>query len=153
VWLLRHIKVNGQRRTVTSLSHAAMAGGMPQALGAKKALPDRQVISLSGDGGLSMLLGDLLTVVQENIPIKVVVFNNGLLGFVDLEMKADARRTPARPASHPDGARRRRLLQRPRLSSARRPARCDRRWRTTPLMRKPLTLTAAERRAASDKRH
>jgi pyruvate dehydrogenase (quinone) len=70
---------SSQRSTITSLSHATMAGAMPQALGAKKALPDRQVIALSGDGGLSMLLGDLLTAVQENIPIKVVVFNNGRL--------------------------------------------------------------------------
>jgi pyruvate dehydrogenase (quinone) len=89
VWLLRHVGANGKRRTLTSLTHGTMANAMPQALGAKKALPDRQVIALSGDGGLSMLLGDLLTAVQEKIPIKVVVFNNGLLGFVDLEMKAE----------------------------------------------------------------
>jgi pyruvate dehydrogenase (quinone) len=62
---------------------------MPQALGAKKAFPHRQVISLSGDGGLSMLMGDLLTAVQERIPIKIAVFNNGVLGFVDLEMKTE----------------------------------------------------------------
>jgi pyruvate dehydrogenase (quinone) len=66
-----------------------MANAMPQALGAKKAFPSRQVISLSGDGGLAMLMGDLLTAVQEKIPIKVVVFNNGTLGFVELEMKTD----------------------------------------------------------------
>ena len=89
VWLLRHIKANGKRRTLTSLTHGTMANAMPQALGAKKAFPDRQVISLSGDGGLSMLMGDLLTAVQEKIPIKVVVFNNGSLGFVELEMKVE----------------------------------------------------------------
>jgi pyruvate dehydrogenase (quinone) len=66
-----------------------MANAMPQALGLKKAFPDRQVVSLSGDGGLAMLLGDLLTAVQEKIPIKVVVYNNGSLGFVELEMKVE----------------------------------------------------------------
>jgi pyruvate dehydrogenase (quinone) len=89
VWLLRHIKANGKRRTLISLTHGTMANAMPQALGAKKAFPSRQVISLSGDGGLAMLMGDLLTAVQEKIPIKVVVFNNGTLGFVELEMKTD----------------------------------------------------------------
>jgi pyruvate dehydrogenase (quinone) len=89
VWLLRHVRANGRRRTLVSLLHGTMANGMPQALGLKKAFPDRQVISLSGDGGLAMLLGDLLTAVQEKIPIKVVVFNNGSLGFVELEMKVE----------------------------------------------------------------
>ena len=83
-WVLRYVKANGKRRTLTSLTHGTMANAMPQALGAKKAFPGRQVISMSGDGGLSMLLGDLLTAVQEKIPIKVVVFNNGALGFVEL---------------------------------------------------------------------
>jgi pyruvate dehydrogenase (quinone) len=72
-----------------SLLHGTMANAMPQALGLKKAFPDRQVISLSGDGGLAMLLGDLLTAVQEKIPIKVVVYNNGALDFVELEMKVE----------------------------------------------------------------
>jgi pyruvate dehydrogenase (quinone) len=89
VWLLRHIRMNGRRRSLTSLLHGTMANAMPQALGIKKALPDRQVISLSGDGGLPMLLGDLLTAIQENIPIKIVVYNNGTLGFVELEMKVE----------------------------------------------------------------
>jgi len=89
VWLLRHIKANGKRRTLTSLTHGTMANAMPQALGAKRAFPDRQVISLSGDGGLSMLMGDLLTAIQEKIPIKVAVINNGALGFVELEMKVE----------------------------------------------------------------
>jgi pyruvate dehydrogenase (quinone) len=89
VWLLRHIKANGKRRTLISLTHGTMANAMPQALGAKKAFSSRQVISLSGDGGLSMLMGDLLTAIQEKIPIKVVVFNNGTLGFVELEMKTE----------------------------------------------------------------
>ncbi len=89
VWLLRHVAVNGRRRTLLSLLHGTMANAMPMALGAKKAFPDRQVIAFSGDGGIAMLLGDLLTAVQEEIPIKVVVFNNGSLGFVEMEMKIE----------------------------------------------------------------
>jgi pyruvate dehydrogenase (quinone) len=89
VWLVRHIRTNGSRRTLTSLLHGTMANAMPQALGLKKSYPKRQVISLSGDGGIAMLLGDLLTVVQEEIPIKIVVFNNGALGFVELEMRVE----------------------------------------------------------------
>ena len=89
VWCLRHVPSTGRNRTIVSLSHGTMANAMPQALGAKAAYPDRQVISLSGDGGLSMLLGDLLTTVQENLAIKVVVFNNGSLGFVELEQKVE----------------------------------------------------------------
>jgi pyruvate dehydrogenase (quinone) len=89
VWLLRHIRTNGKRRTLLSLLHGTMANAMPQALGIKKALPDRQVIAICGDGGLAMLLGDLLTVVQENIAIKIVVINNGTLGFVELEQKVE----------------------------------------------------------------
>ncbi len=83
------MRATGQRRTIVSLTHGTMANAMPQALGAKKAAPNRQVISLSGDGGLSMLLGDLMTAVQEKIPIKIAVFNNGSLGFVELEMKVE----------------------------------------------------------------
>lgn len=89
VWLLRHVKTNGKRRTLLSLLHGTMANAMPQALGIKKALPNRQVISFSGDGGLTMLLGDLITAVQENIAIKIVVINNGTLGFVELEQKVE----------------------------------------------------------------
>ncbi|MBS4801569.1 MAG: ubiquinone-dependent pyruvate dehydrogenase [Stenotrophomonas maltophilia] len=89
VWVLRDIRVNGRRRTLTSLLHGTMANAMPQALGLQKAFPGRQVISLSGDGGLAMLLGDLLTAVQENLPIKVVVYNNGSLNFVELEQKVE----------------------------------------------------------------
>jgi pyruvate dehydrogenase (quinone) len=89
VWLLRHVRSNGIRRTLVSLLHGTMANAMPQALGLKKAFPDRQVISLSGDGGIAMLLGDLLTAIQENIAVKVVVYNNGTLGFVELEMKVE----------------------------------------------------------------
>jgi pyruvate dehydrogenase (quinone) len=89
VWILRHINVNGSRRTLTSLRHGTMANAMPQALGLQKAYPGRQVISMSGDGGLAMLLGDLLTAVQENLPIKVVVYNNASLNFVQIEQKVE----------------------------------------------------------------
>ncbi|MGI4983820.1 MAG: thiamine pyrophosphate-dependent enzyme [Janthinobacterium lividum] len=89
VWVLRHTRATGKRRTVVSLTHGTMANAMPQALGAKKAFPDRQVISLSGDGGLTMLMGDLITAVQENIAIKIAVFNNGSLGFVEMEQKVE----------------------------------------------------------------
>ena len=89
VWCLRHVPATGQNRTVVSLTHGTMANAMPQALGAAASQPGRQIISLSGDGGLSMLLGDLLTTVQEKLPIKVVVFNNSSLAFVELEQKAE----------------------------------------------------------------
>lgn len=89
VWLLRHIHCNGKRRTLLSLLHGTMANAMPQALGIKKALPNRQVIALCGDGGLTMLLGDLITAIQEKIAIKIVVINNGTLGFVELEQKVE----------------------------------------------------------------
>jgi pyruvate dehydrogenase (quinone) len=88
VWMLRHIDTGGNRRTFASLLHGTMAGGMPSALGLQKCQPGRQVICLAGDGGFSMLLGDLLTVVQEKVPIKIVVYDNGKLGFVDIEQKA-----------------------------------------------------------------
>lgn len=89
VWLLRYIPSNGTNKTLTSMSHGTMANAMPQALGAQKAFPERTVVSLSGDGGLAMLLGDLLTTIQEKLPIKIVVFNNSSLNFVALEMKAE----------------------------------------------------------------
>jgi pyruvate dehydrogenase (quinone) len=89
VWCLRHIKSTGRNRTVVSLSHGTMANAMPQALGAKAAFPDRQAIALSGDGGIAMLLGDLLTAIQEKLPIKVAVYNNGALDFVEIEQKVE----------------------------------------------------------------
>ena len=89
VWSLRHLRANGRRRLLLSLLHGTMANAMPQALGLKKAFPQRQVVALSGDGGIAMLLGDLLTAVQERLPIKVVVYNNGSLNFVELEQKVE----------------------------------------------------------------
>ncbi len=88
VWAARYLSMNGKRRLLGSFNHGTMANAMPQAIGAQVAQPGRQVVSLSGDGGLTMLLGDLLTLRQHKLPIKIVVFNNGALGFVELEMKA-----------------------------------------------------------------
>jgi pyruvate dehydrogenase (quinone) len=88
IWVARYLKMNGRRRLIGSLVHGSMANAMPQAIGAQAAYPGRQVISLSGDGGFAMLMGDFLTLVQQKLPVKVVVFNNGTLGFVALEMKA-----------------------------------------------------------------
>jgi len=88
VWMLRHIDTGGKRRTFASLLHGTMASGMASALGLQKCQPGRQVICLAGDGGFAMLMGDLLTTVQEDLPIKIVVYDNGKLGFVDIEQKA-----------------------------------------------------------------
>ena len=88
VWAARYLRMNGRRRLIGSLAHGSMANALPQALGAQVAFPGRQVISMSGDGGFSMLMGDFLTMLQHKLPVKVVVFNNGTLGFVELEMKA-----------------------------------------------------------------
>jgi pyruvate dehydrogenase (quinone) len=88
VWTLRHIETFGTRRTFSSLLHGTMASAMPSAIGLQKCQPGRQVVCMAGDGGFAMLLGDLLTVVQENLPIKIVVFNNGKLGFIDIEQKS-----------------------------------------------------------------
>jgi pyruvate dehydrogenase (quinone) len=88
VWAARYLAMNGKRRLVGSFWHGSMANAMAQALGAQAAYPGRQVISLCGDGGLTMLMGDLLSLVQLNLPVKVVVFNNGTLGFVELEQKS-----------------------------------------------------------------
>jgi pyruvate dehydrogenase (quinone) len=88
IWAARYLKMNGRRRLVGSWVHGSMANAMAHAIGAQGANPDRQVISLSGDGGFTMLMGDLITLAQEQLPVKVVVFNNGVLGFVALEMKA-----------------------------------------------------------------
>jgi pyruvate dehydrogenase (quinone) len=88
VWAARYLTMNGSRRLLGSFNHGSMACAVPQAIGAQSAYPQRQVITLSGDGGIAMMLGDLLTLRQLNLPVKVVVFNNGALAFVELEMKA-----------------------------------------------------------------
>jgi pyruvate dehydrogenase (quinone) len=87
-WAARYLQMNGKRRLIGSFLHGSMANAMPQAIGAQVSCPKRQVISMSGDGGFAMLMGDLLTVRQLKLPVKIVIFNNGLLGFVDIEMKA-----------------------------------------------------------------
>jgi len=88
VWAARYLRMNGKRRLLGSFNHGSMANALPHAIGAQVSHPGRQVVSLSGDGGLAMLLGDLLTLRQLNLPVKVVVFNNESLAFVELEMKA-----------------------------------------------------------------
>ncbi|WP_263359206.1 ubiquinone-dependent pyruvate dehydrogenase [Acidicapsa ligni] len=88
IWAARYLRMNGQRSLLGSFVHGSMASAVPQAIGAQAAFAKRQVIALAGDGGLAMLLGDLLTLKQMKLPVKIVVFNNSALGFVELEMKA-----------------------------------------------------------------
>ena len=88
VWAARYLAMNGKRRLLGSFWHGSMANAMAQAIGAQAASPGRQVISLSGDGGFAMLMGDFISLVQLKLPVKVVVFNNGTLGFVELEQKS-----------------------------------------------------------------
>ena len=88
VWAARYLRMNGKRRLVGSLTHGSMANALPHAIGAQVSHPSRQVITMSGDGGLAMLMGELLTLRQHNLPVKLVVFKNDSLAFVELEMKA-----------------------------------------------------------------
>ena len=88
VWAARYLTMNGRRRLIGSFSHGSMANALSQSVGAQAAYPGRQVIALAGDGGLAMLLGELITLTQNDLPVKVVVYNNSSLNFVELEMKA-----------------------------------------------------------------
>ena len=88
IWASRYLRMNGKRRLLGSFAHGSMANALPQAIGAQLTAPDRQIVAMSGDGGISMLLGDLLTLHQLNLPVKIVVFRNDSLDFVELEMKA-----------------------------------------------------------------
>jgi pyruvate dehydrogenase (quinone) len=88
VWAARYLAMNGRRRLLGSFWHGSMANAMAQTIGAQSAFPGRQVISLSGDGGFAMLMGDFLSFAQLGLPVKVVVFNNGALGFIELEQKS-----------------------------------------------------------------
>jgi pyruvate dehydrogenase (quinone) len=88
VWAARYLAMNGKRRLIGSFWHGSMANAMPQAIGAQAAFPGRQIISLSGDGGFAMLMGDFLSLTQLGLPVKIVVFNNGALGFIELEQKS-----------------------------------------------------------------
>jgi pyruvate dehydrogenase (quinone) len=89
VWAARYLEITARRRLIGSFVHGSMANALPQAIGVQASHPGRQVVTLSGDGGLSMLMGELLTLRQQHLPVKVVVFNNGALSFVELEMKVD----------------------------------------------------------------
>jgi pyruvate dehydrogenase (quinone) len=88
VWAARYLTMNGKRRLLGSFNHGSMANALPQAIGAQQTYPGRQVISMSGDGGIAMLLGDLLSLKQLQLPVKIIVFRNDGLAFVELEMKA-----------------------------------------------------------------
>ncbi|MCF0156495.1 MAG: ubiquinone-dependent pyruvate dehydrogenase, partial [Veillonella sp.] len=88
IWTARHIHSNGKRRIIGSFNHGSMANAMIQAIGAQKAAPNRQVVTMSGDGGFGMMMGEILTLKQLNLPVKVVIFDNSDLAFVALEMKA-----------------------------------------------------------------
>jgi pyruvate dehydrogenase (quinone) len=88
VWSARYLTMNGKRRLLGSFSHGSMANALPQAIGAQTSHPGRQVISLSGDGGFAMLMGDVLTLRQHQLPVKIIVYRNDSLAFVELEMKA-----------------------------------------------------------------
>jgi len=85
VWAAQHLRLRVGQRVMTSFNHGTMANAMPDAIGAQMAFPNRQVIAFCGDGGLSMLMGDLLTIVSQKLPIKIIVFNNSTLGMVRLE--------------------------------------------------------------------
>ena len=87
-WTARYLEVNGSRRIVGSFNHGSMANAMLHAIGAQAAFPGRQVISMSGDGGFTMMMGEFVTLIQLGLPVKIIVLNNGTLGFVELEMKA-----------------------------------------------------------------
>jgi pyruvate dehydrogenase (quinone) len=88
-WTARYLKVNGKRRIVGSFNHGSMANAMLHAIGAQVAFPDRQVVSFSGDGGFTMMMGEFVTLIQHQLPVKIILLNNGTLGFVELEMRAN----------------------------------------------------------------
>ena len=104
IWAARYLRMNGRRRLIGSFNHGSMANALPQAIGAQASQPGRQVVTLSGDGGLAMLLGELITLRQQRLPVKVVVFNNGALSFVELEMKAAGIVTYGTDLDNPDFA-------------------------------------------------
>jgi len=104
IWAARYLQMNGRRRLVGSFNHGSMANALPHAIGVQASQPGRQVVTLSGDGGLAMLLGELITLRQQHLPVKVVVFNNGALSFVELEMKAAGIVTYGTDLDNPDFA-------------------------------------------------
>jgi pyruvate dehydrogenase (quinone) len=104
VWAARYLAMNGKRRLLGSFWHGSMANAMAQTIGVQSAFPGRQVISLSGDGGFAMLMGDFLSLVQLGLPVKVVVFNNGALGFIELEQKSTGLLASGTELKNPDFA-------------------------------------------------
>jgi pyruvate dehydrogenase (quinone) len=104
VWAARYLAMNGRRRLIGSFWHGSMANAMAQAIGAQAAFPGRQVISFSGDGGFSMLMGDFLSLIQLRLPVKIVVFNNGKLGFVELEQMSTGFLTTGTDLANPNFA-------------------------------------------------
>ncbi|MGH3845694.1 MAG: ubiquinone-dependent pyruvate dehydrogenase [Pseudonocardiaceae bacterium] len=104
IWAARYLRMNGRRRLIGSFNHGSMANALPQAIGAQASQPGRQVVAMSGDGGVAMLLGELITLRQLHLPVKVVVFNNGALSFVELEMKAAGIVTYGTDLDNPDFA-------------------------------------------------
>jgi pyruvate dehydrogenase (quinone) len=104
IWAARYLRMNGKRRLVGSLNHGSMANALPQAIGAQVSHPGRQVVSMSGDGGLAMLMGELVTLHQHDLPVKLVVFKNDALSFVELEMRASGFLDFATTLKNPDFA-------------------------------------------------
>ena len=104
VWAARYLTMNGKRRLLGSFNHGSMANAMPQAMGAQAVDMSRQVVALCGDGGFAMLMGDLLTIAQHQLPVKLVIFNNSVLGFVAMEMKAGGYLTNGTQLDNPDFA-------------------------------------------------
>jgi pyruvate dehydrogenase (quinone) len=88
VWAARYLAMNGKRRLIGSFWHGSIGNAMAQAVGAQSSFPGRQVVSLSGNGGFTMLMGDFLSLAQLDLPVKVVVFNDGTLGSIELEQKS-----------------------------------------------------------------
>jgi pyruvate dehydrogenase (quinone) len=104
VWAARYLTMNGRRRLVGSFTHGSMANALMHGIGAQTARPDRQVVALAGDGGLTMMLGELITLTQNRLPVKTIVVNNSSLNFVELEMKAAGFVTYATDLENPNFA-------------------------------------------------
>src|ERR1700736_5386718 len=104
VWAARYLTMNGSRRLIGSFWHGSMGNALAQGIGAQAAFPGRQVVSLSGDGGFAMLMGDFLSLVQLRLPVKVVVFNNGALGFIELEQESTGFLTTGTKLQNPNFA-------------------------------------------------
>jgi pyruvate dehydrogenase (quinone) len=102
IWAARYLTMNGKRRLLGSFNHGSMANALPQAIGVQASHPGRQVITMSGDGGFSMLMGEVLTLKQHELPVKVIVFKNDALAFVELEMKANGFLNFATDLHNPD---------------------------------------------------